>query len=51
MKPLRVAALALLLVGCAGRPPLPPDCEGQLVPINSSVSTLRGVSDAARPRS
>ncbi|MDM0058970.1 hypothetical protein [Variovorax fucosicus] len=41
MKHLLVIALAAALLGCGTRPPLPPECEGALSPINnqSSAST------------
>lgn len=55
MKPLSLAvALALLtaLTACAARPPAPPECEGELVPINAQTTTpTAGENDAARPRS
>lgn len=45
---LAVAALA----GCASSPPLPPECEGTLVPINGAAQRpAQGGGDAARPRS
>jgi hypothetical protein len=52
MKLLRLAALAFLIAGCATRPSPPPDCDGELVPINPVTSmSSPGVNDAARPRS
>ncbi len=55
MKPLSPAVAALLLAAltaCAARPPAPPECEGELVPINAhTAAPTAGENDAARPRS
>jgi len=49
---LRFILLLAVLAGCASNPPLPPECEGELTPINGkSNTTLQGVPDVARPRS
>jgi hypothetical protein len=37
-----------ILAGCATRPPTPPDCEGELVPINPHVA-LASPALPARP--
>ena len=41
MKHFLAIALGAALLGCGTRPPLPPECEGALSPINgqTSVST------------
>jgi hypothetical protein len=46
---LHVLLLVIGLVACATKPPLPPECEGELVPINPVSSTAtQGNSHAAR---
>jgi hypothetical protein len=35
MRPIFCAFLIALLAGCASRPPLPPECEGDQAPINA----------------
>ena len=41
--------LVAILAGCASKPPLPPECEGDLVPINAGANTsMQGSNDAAR---
>jgi hypothetical protein len=46
------ALLALLLSGCATKPPAPPECEGPLVPINvNATAPTTGDPNAERPRS
>jgi hypothetical protein len=38
MKPsTALSLLALLLAACGTRPPMPPECEGPLTPINAST--------------
>ncbi len=53
--PLLLAAALACGAGCATRPPLPPDCEGALVPINPIQPGLSpvmpGTDDGLRPRS
>jgi hypothetical protein len=40
MKPsIALFLLSLLLGACGTRPPLPPECEGPLTPINASAGT------------
>jgi hypothetical protein len=36
------------LVGCGTRPPLPPECEGALRPINGPAASMEAV-DESRP--
>lgn len=39
MRPIFASALLVLcFAGCGTRPPLPPECEGELVPINTPVT-------------
>jgi predicted small lipoprotein YifL len=52
MKRLSLLLLVAALVGCASKPPLPPECEGDLVPINAGANTsMQRGNDAARSRS
>lgn len=37
---LLLALLALLLTACGIRPPRPPECEGQLTPINKPTTSV-----------
>jgi len=48
MKHLLVIALAATMIGCGTRPPLPPECEGALSPINnqSSASTAGAIRES-----
>ena len=52
MKPsVILSLLALLLVACGTRPPMPPDCEGPLTPINiSNGVSASGAVDAPERR-
>ena len=42
-------ALLLLIAACGTRPPLPPECQGPLTPINPA-STSSGAFHEAGPR-
>ena len=45
-----VVLLALVLAACASKPPRPPECEGEVVPINATVSMANaGGGHDARP--
>lgn len=48
MKHLLAIALVAALLGCGTRPPLPPECEGALSPINnqSSASTAGAIRES-----
>lgn len=50
MKHLCLVVLATIVTGCASGPPLPPECEGPLVPINAIQPASPGGPDATRPR-
>ena len=47
MKLLLALSILTLLAACGTRPPLPPECEGELTPINTATP-LSGMSDEAR---
>lgn len=40
MRALLLLATCIFLAGCSTRPPLPPDCEGALTPINRPVTAV-----------
>lgn len=52
MKPsTALSLLALLLAACGTRPPMPPECEGPLTPINASTdATNSGAVNAPERR-
>jgi predicted small lipoprotein YifL len=46
---LAFVALCASLTGCGTRPPLPPECEGALTPINGQASAATaGASNESR---
>jgi predicted small lipoprotein YifL len=47
MKLLLALSFLAVLAACGTRPPLPPECEGELTPINTS-SSISGISNEAR---
>lgn len=49
MKRLVLVVLMTALAACATSPPLPPECDGALVPINGVVSASVGGEHEARP--
>lgn len=49
MKRLVLVLLATALAACAMTPPLPPECEGALVPINGVGTVGVGGEHEARP--
>ena len=36
---------ALLLAGCASTPPLPPECDGELTPINGQQHSVETITE------
>lgn len=49
MKSIAIVTLCAGLIGCGTRPPLPPECEGALSPINSQqTASTAGAIDASR---
>lgn len=39
MKSLLAASVLALLAACGTRPPLPPECQGELTPINGTSTS------------
>jgi len=40
MKSLALVIASAVLAACGTKPPLPPDCQGELVPINPQPTTV-----------